>query len=164
MRVSRHRQGGGGKGVPSHRARTPSKGRPISRRHYGVRPSRDASKGSTFAETPAGDTQLSRRSPVGEHHAETRSGTLHAMPRPRCRPAKCETSSGGARNFAGDAPDTIRGKPDGIDTAVGLCETVIIGAIIGTLLFFRFLYRSNFINPHKMGASSNQENEKSYCQ
>ena len=63
----------GGRSVPKCRARTPGKGGPFPRCHYGLRRSRGASRGSAVAETLAGDTQLSRGMPARKRHAETRS-------------------------------------------------------------------------------------------
>ena len=64
----------GGRSVPRCRARTPGKGGPFPRCHYGLRRSRGASRGSAVAETLAGDTQLSRGMPARKRHA--RGNTL----------------------------------------------------------------------------------------
>ena len=96
--MSRNRRGEGGRGVPTRRDRMPAKEGPFPRRHYGVRRSRDASRGSAVAETPAGGTQLSGGRPAGKRDAETRPGTHHAE-----TPSRSALGGGGG-NAARNAP------------------------------------------------------------
>ena len=131
--------------MPRSRARTPAKRGPFSRFHYGVRRARDASRGSAFAETPAGGMQLSRPSketprgdtPGGRFAQCTGPGA--ALLSTRRHLEVCEILPGTrqtpfAEHRTGTRKIPVRDARDTQHkTAVGPFETLTIGAITKTL-------------------------------